>query len=148
LTYWAYIDFGLTADDFINCLSKTHNSLVQNPGLDIIYLERILGKADFYTVSEERFEKIAAIRGVRNLSCFTRSQGGEVDYSDKYTRMLQDWVNLRKGGEMKPSEMFGVEDSEVKCSGTAYIECGDRRLALYHIYVIDSDGHGCKPEPS
>ena len=139
LTYWAYLDFGLTDDDFINCLYGTHNPLALNPGIDRVYLERILEKADFYTVSEKRFEEISAIQGVRNLSCFVRDSGGQIEYSEKYSRMLRDWMRWNKGGMMKPDEMFGVKNSQVKCSGTAYMECGDRRLSLYHIYVIDDE---------
>lgn len=137
LTYWAFIDFGLTADDFLDCMYRSHNSTKLGAAIDQVYLDRILGKAEFYTTSEERFKKIEAIRGVLSLSCFTKDEGGEVDYSEKYTRMLKDWMSLKRGGVMKPLEIFGVEDDRVKCSGTAYIECGEKRLALYHIYVID-----------
>lgn len=137
LTYWAYIDFGLTSDDFITCLKATHNSFVLNSEIDRVYLERITGMSDFYEVSEKRFEEISVIKGVRIQSCFTHDSSEEIEYSEKYTQMLKDWLSLKRGGAMKPLEIFGVEDELVKFSGTAYIECGDKRLALHHIYVID-----------
>jgi hypothetical protein len=139
LTYLAYLDFGLTSDDFIKCLEGTHNPLAHNPGLDRIYLERITGRSDFYAVSEERLRQIEAVKGVRAQSCFTRDSNGEIEYSEKYTQKLKDWIKRGKAGEMRPLEIFGVENSKVKCSGTAYLECGEMRLGLHHIYVIEED---------
>jgi len=139
LTYWAYIDFGLKSDDFIACLKATHNSSVLNSDIDRVYLERITGTSDFYEVSEKRFEEISSIKGVRIQSCFTRDSNGEVTYSEEYTQMLKSWMDLNKGGAMKPLEIFGINDDLVKCSGTAYVECGDKRLDLHHIYVIDQN---------
>lgn len=139
LTYWAYIDFGLTSDDFITCLKTTHNLLARDHVIDRVYLERITGMSDFYTVSERRFEEMSAIKGIGIQSCFTREANGGIEYSEKYTKMLKDWIGKRRTGEMKPLLMFGVEDSKVKCSGTAYLECGDKRLSLHQIYVIDEN---------
>ena len=139
LTYWAYIDFGLMPDDFITCLKSTHNSFVLSANIDSVYLERITGMSDFYEVSEKQFEEISVIKGVWAQSCFTRGPSGAIEYSEKYTRMLKDWMAQRRFGEMKPSLMFGVDDGKVKCSGTAYLESGDKRLSLHHIYVIDEN---------
>lgn len=137
LTYWAFLEFGLTSDDFIACLKGTHNPLAHNPGLNRVYLERITGMSDFYAVSEERFKQIEAVKGSQIQACFTRDSNGELEYSEKYTQMFKDWMKQGKGGEMKPLDMFGIEDRKVKCSGTAYLESGDKRMRLHHVYVID-----------
>jgi hypothetical protein len=128
---------GLSADDFLRSLSQTHNSAVLGADIDRVRLDRILGLSDFFSVSEQRFDEIASIKGVRVQACFTRDQNGELEYSEKYTSMLKDWMASRTSGAMEPKEIFGIESSKVKCSGTAYLECGDKRLDLVHAYVID-----------
>ena len=137
LTYWAFLEFGLTSDDFIACLKGSHNPLAHNPGLNRVYLERITGMSDFYEVSEERFKQIEAIKGSQIQACFTRDSNGEIEYSEKYTQMFKDWMRQGKSGVMRPFDMFGIEDSKVKCSGTAYLESGEKKMRLHHVYVID-----------
>ena len=137
LTYWAFADFGLTADDFLQCLYHSHNPLALTSDLDKVHLSRVLGKADFHAVSEERFNEIASIKGVRVDSCFVRDQAGQLQFSERYTLMLKDWMTQRKSGVMKPQEIFGIEPDKVKFSATAYLECADKHLELFHIYVMN-----------
>jgi hypothetical protein len=137
LTYWAFMDFGLNTDDFLQCLYHSHNPLTLHSDLNKVHLSRILGTADFHTVPEGRFKEISTIKGVITNSCFVRDQAGQLQFSEHYTSMLKDWMAQGKSGLMKPEEIFGIDPDKVKFSATAYLECADKHLELFHIYVID-----------
>jgi len=137
LTYWAYVDFGLTAKDFLRCLYETHNRLVQGSEIDKASLDRFLDTAPFYRASEQRFDEIASSKGDRIHVCLVRDESGEVRLSEKYAKRVEDWKTSRKTGFIGHAELLGVEASQVTYSGTAYVEDGKRTHRLTSVYLID-----------
>lgn len=140
LTYWAYDDFGLTADDFLRCLHNTHNRLVPGADIDRASLDRILGAASFFQVSEQSFNEIEANHTRRMDACFVRDDEGDIRFSEKHARMIRDWRASRSYGVVDNADIFGVEAAHVSYHNTAYVECGKRQLTIYAMYLIDETG--------
>ncbi len=138
LTYWAFRDFGFTPQEFIGCLSRTHNSLVLNSYLNRVHLARVTGSAKFYPTSKEEYDRISGVKGIKINGCFTKDSEGLVAYSEKYTAMHRAWQDEHKGqsGIIQPEEIFGLDKDRIEFSATAYMECEANRLELHHTYVI------------
>ncbi|MGA7436763.1 MAG: hypothetical protein WBW32_01400 [Luteibacter sp.] len=136
LTYWALTELGLTAGDFLWALARSHNPAVLGADIDEVRMERVLGTAAFYKVPKQRFDEISAMSSKSQL-CFARDGLGEISYSQVYTLMFDEWVKKSGGGIIDPKEVFGIEPTRVKCFSKAYMECGDERLALFHVYVLE-----------
>lgn len=138
LTYWAYMDFGLTKDDFMKCLTHNHNRLSLNPSLDKVHLERITNTAGFYPILKEEFNKISKINKNKMAFFFTLGKRGKVSYSMEYTEAYEASIKARtvKSGLLKLEDMIGVSQDRVKYWPRAHFECGEMRLSLYSCYFI------------
>jgi hypothetical protein len=139
LTYWAYVDLGFSDDVFLKCLHASHNPLLRDDRIDRFLLDRELGEADFYAVSAERFESLAAIKTIRSGACFTRDGTGEIEYSERHTSMLKAWQQSGVSGRITPESIFGLPSRDVTFSPKAYVHSGERRLDLHWIYVIERE---------
>ena len=140
LTYFAFVDFGLSADDFKKCLRGNLNRLSLNPGLNKMHLARITNTAAFYDVSKKQFDKISKLKNSKISLCFTRGPRGSIKYSEKYTEMSEQWFrgHHKKSGQSTFEDLFGVSKGQVISSGATYIEHGEEYLALHQAYVISS----------
>lgn len=65
MTYWAFMDFGLTNDDFLRCLNTTHNSLRFRAQPDDVHIDRMTKPESFFSVSKQEFDKLSGIKGIR-----------------------------------------------------------------------------------
>lgn len=140
LTYWAFLDFGLTTKDFIECLSKTHNSLKLSCTLDKVHLARLSRTAEFFLVTGEEFDKLIILK-IRHSPCFLRGSNGELRFSEHYTKVYADWerTSFRESGDFQPDKIFDVDENSVSCSGHAYIESGDNRIEVFCMWIIKSE---------
>ncbi|MYM26238.1 hypothetical protein GTP46_26770 [Duganella sp. FT135W] len=138
LTYWAFLDFGLTTDDFVECLSRTHSSLRFSCILDSVHLARVSGTADFFSVTAEKFAVLSKL-GVRNSLCFVREANGELSFSESYTKIYKDWEKnpSPSPGLLQPKEIFGVDNNAAKYFGHSYIESGENRLEVFSTWIIN-----------
>lgn len=138
LTYWAYMDFGLTKDDFIRCLHSTHHPMRLSSDLDRIHLARVTSSAEFFPVTEAKFNELKKIN-IRVFACFERKPDGILEFSDHYTKMYQDWNRdlTRPSGSQDPKKIFNVNGNAARCVGHGYFEFGDQRIEANHFWIID-----------
>ncbi|HDR9128362.1 TPA: hypothetical protein QDB31_005457 [Burkholderia vietnamiensis] len=138
LTYWAFLDFGLTGADFIQCFTQNHSPLHMEADVDRIHLDRVTNAATFFTVSRAQFERLSQIRGIRANACFVMDVDGSIEYSPEHTEAYAKWIfgPDRKGGRIPVEEIFEVEVSRIESKGHVYIECGDDRLELSCVHII------------
>jgi hypothetical protein len=139
LTYWAFLDFGLTTDDFVKCLNSTHSALRFSSRLDNVHLARVTGSSEFFPVTKEKFDELARVKGIRVFACFIRDADGELNFSEKHTTMYKDWQSSpsRPSGIQQPSDIFGVDNDAARVVGHGYFECGEERLEVHHMWIID-----------
>lgn len=139
LTYWAFLDFGLTTADFLECLTTTHSRLRLDSQPDAIHLARVTKTAEFFNVSGAKFQALSKLKGIEVYACFVRDAKGEIEFSEPYTKMYRDWQKnvSRKAGTYSFEEIFGVENNVIKVVGMAYIESGADQLALHNMFVFD-----------
>jgi len=136
LTYWSFIDFGLTNVDFLKCL-RSHSQLHLRADINRVELARVTGSAGFFSVSKDDFYRISQIKGVKVQSCFWVDSDGTVEYAEEHVAALKAWYNKRLSGMVPVAEIFARDIGKIKCWGEAYIECGTEKLELAQAYFID-----------
>ncbi|AOK19899.1 hypothetical protein WT26_29150 [Burkholderia cepacia] len=140
LTYWAFLDFGLTAQDFIDCLQNTHSRLRLAAMPDSIHLARVTGSAEFFPVTMEKLQLLRGIKGLRLHGCCLEDKNGELTFSDELTERYANWMHdlTKTSGIQDPEKIFGVDKDRARFVSQGYFECGDERLAVHHIWIIKS----------
>jgi hypothetical protein len=138
LTYWAFLDFGLTTQDFIKCLNTTRSRLRFSALLDELHLSRVTGSAEFFPVTMEKLRFLQGIKGIRLFGCCIQEASGELNYSEELTKVYEDWRNDQSkfSGVLTPERIFGVDKDGARVVGQGYFECGDERLDVLHMWVI------------
>jgi hypothetical protein len=139
LTYWAFLDIGLTNDDFTMCLRRTHHRLRFDAELDQVHLARVTQTAAFFAVSEAKLQSLIAKPVPKVSACFVQGENGELEFSEKYTNAYRDWQadRTREPGVFSHSSIFGVPEGVVRTISEAYIEATNDRLALLQVFVFD-----------
>ena len=142
LTYWAFVEFGLTKADFLKCLTTTRNRLRFASQLDEVHLDRTTGRAEFFSVSDDKFREIAETKNIQIDPCFVVDENGELHHSEHYRTIYRNWVkggaSSNKGGVTSHGDLFGVPADAVRHSGKVYIESGSKQLQLYSVYLFDA----------
>ena len=140
LTYWAYMDFGLTKDDFLKCLNHNHNRLSLNPNLDRAHFEKVTKISGFYDVSKKEFERISKVKKNKVAFFFTLGGKGTVSFSKDYTGAHEAYLKAREGksGLLKIEDAIGVSQDRIKYWPKAYFDCGDKRVSLHSCYFISA----------
>lgn len=139
LTYWAFLDFGLTTGDFIESLKRTHSHLRLSAQLNDVHLNRITDSAEFYPVTQEQLNALRSIQGFRIHCCMIKDADGTLHYSEKYAALHKVWtLDLTKpSGYIYAKDIFGIENDAARCVGHAYFECDDDHLEVFHMWVIE-----------
>lgn len=137
LTYWAFVDFGLEAADFLKCL-QNHSPLHLRADIDRVQLARVTKTAEFFSVSKENFNQLSQIKGIKVHACFLHHRDGRIEYANHHVENLKGWMQKRLSGEIPVVEIFGQSIEQIKCFGQVYIECGTERLELIQAYFIES----------
>ncbi|HEX7386550.1 MAG TPA: hypothetical protein VF285_04630 [Castellaniella sp.] len=138
LTYWAFLDFGLTTHDFTACLKSTHNRLALTAVIDRVHMARVTGAAEFFSVTREKLQLLRSIKGLRMFGCCIESENGDLAFSEEFTKRYSDWMHdpTKTSGTPDPEEIFGVGKKQARFVGQGYFECDDERLAVQHIWII------------
>lgn len=138
LTYWAFLDFGLTTQDFITCLANTHSKLKLAAVIDAVHMARVTGAAEFFPVTIEKLQLFRSIKGIRVHGCCIEDENGNLTFSDALTKKYGEWMHdlTKTSGIHDPEKIFGVSKDRARFVGQGYFECGDERLAVHHIWVI------------
>ncbi|MEO6986913.1 MAG: hypothetical protein ABI155_16410 [Paralcaligenes sp.] len=138
LTYWAFLDFGLTTQDFIACLKNTHSRLTLAAVIDRVHIDRVTGAAEFFLVTREKLQQLRGIKGLQVFGCCIEGENGDLTFSEKFTKKYSDWMHdlTKASGIPDPEEIFGVGKEQARFVGQGYFECDDERLAVQHIWII------------
>lgn len=138
LTYWAFLDCGLSKDDFVSAIRMTHNPLRLGAQLNSMELARVTGTAKFFTVSRREFRKIAAVKGINYGGCFDELKNGNFKFSESRTKTYRDWIKdrSRPPGVVSHEDIFCVENGVVSYAGEAYALCGDDSLQLHSAFFF------------
>jgi hypothetical protein len=138
LTYWAFLDIGLTTQDFIKCLKTTHSKIRFSAVLDTVHLSRVSGSAEFFPVTMEKLQYLRGIKGIRSLACCILEASGELSYSEELTKIYRASFDdrSRASGVIDPEIIFGVDKDGARVVGQGYFECGDERLSIHLMWLI------------
>jgi hypothetical protein len=106
------------------------------------------GAAEFFLMTAKEFDQLAKA-GIRTFPCFLQNAGGELIFSNKYTKMYKDWQNdpLRNSSHEQPKEIFGPAIDAARCVGHGYFECGEKRLEVFHMWIITHAHNVHMPPP-
>ncbi|WP_124516623.1 ApeA N-terminal domain 1-containing protein [Burkholderia stagnalis] len=137
LTYWAFMDFGMTPDDFLGCF-KNHSHLHLRANVDRVQLARVTESAGFLKLTEEQFDELSKINGIKTQPCFLRYRDGRIEYASHHVDALKAWYRMRKSGIIPVAQIFGQSEEKIKCWGEAFLETETRRLELTQAYFIES----------
>ncbi|MGY4730692.1 ApeA N-terminal domain 1-containing protein [Burkholderia pyrrocinia] len=137
LTYWAFMDFGMTAKDFLGCF-KNHSHLHLRAEIDRVQLARVTESAGFFKLTEDQFDELSKIKGVKVQSCFLRYGDGRIEYASHHVDALKAWYRRRGSGVIPVAQIFGQSEDKIKCWGEAFLETETRRLELTQAYFIES----------
>lgn len=138
LTYWAFIDFGMNAVDFLGCF-KNHSQLHMRADIDRVKLARATNSAGFFKLTEDQFDEISKIKGIKVQSCFIRYADGRIQFSPDHIEALRAWMRKPGGGVIPVAQIFGQSEDKIKYWGQAYLETETRRLELIQAYFIEND---------
>jgi hypothetical protein len=138
LTYWAFLDFGLTTQEFITCLERTHSRLKLAAVIDNVHMARVTRSAEFFSVTIGKLQLLRGVKGLRVHGCCVEDENGDLTFSEDYTKRYSDWMHdlTKASGVQDPETIFGVGKDRARFIGEAHFECGDERLGVHHIWVI------------
>jgi hypothetical protein len=136
LTYWAFIDFGLTNEDFLKCL-RNHSQLHLRADIDRVELASVTKSAGFFKVEKEKFDQLSQTKGIKVQACFLVDSNGTIEYAEEHVAAFNAWMKRRLSGVIPVAEIFDKNIEKIKCWGQAYIECGTERLEITQAYFIE-----------
>jgi hypothetical protein len=138
LTYWAFIDFGFTTKDFIECLERTHSKLKLSAMIDRIHMDRVTKTAEFFPISMEKLRQFRQIKRLRAYGCFIEHDNGDIAFSEEFTKKYSDWVHDRTktSGIQDPEMIFGVKKEQARFIAQGYFESCDECLDAHHFWLI------------
>lgn len=141
LTYWAFLDFGLTTADFLQCLKTTQSELRFIARLDDVHLARVTGTATFFQVTAENLNELKQTKGIRVLGCFIREEDGSFRFSRKYARMYKDWQHApsRTARVQSAKAIFGIDDAAARLLPHAYFENEGDLLEVHHMWMVNRE---------
>lgn len=140
MTYWFFIDIGLSDDDFLGCLDFTHSQLKLRADPDRVHLDRVKRPNHFLSVTDLEFEKISRFKGVKLSACFVRSKSGKVRFSKKYSDKEAGWragKNI-KSGVISHSDIFKVDKDRIDYLSPIYVQSGDKILNISYGFIIQA----------
>ncbi|MBY4639054.1 hypothetical protein K6L44_03355 [Gluconacetobacter entanii] len=138
LTYWAFLDFGLTTQEFITCLEKTHSKLKLAAMIDTVHMDRVTGSAEFFSITIEEFQLLQRAKGLRFHGCCIEDDRGNITFSEEYTKMYKDWMHdpTKTSNIQDPERIFGVSKSRARLVNKGYFECKEDNFQVYYMWII------------
>ena len=140
LTYWAFLDVGLTTQDFIKCLNRTSSTLRRHSALNEVHLSRVTGTAKFFSVTREKFQKLQKIENLKIFGCCLEDEHGELNYSEEYTQAYRRWRNDKTNlGECNAERIFGIANDKATLVLTGYFDCGENHFPVLNMWIIKNN---------
>ncbi|KLU21962.1 hypothetical protein EOS_33000 [Caballeronia mineralivorans PML1(12)] len=137
LTYWAFVDFGLSKIDFLKGLNNPFSRLRRLTNVNAKHLARVTKTAEFFQVSSQVFGALSSQKGIAAFACFLEGPNGEIEFSDHFMQMQRDWQKARRTGMFTADQIFGVSLDAVRHVNHMYIECGEETLEFHGTYVFN-----------
>lgn len=138
LTYFAFVEFGLKKDDFLACLRSTWSRMVRGAQLNEAHLDKVLGTAEFITLTSENLLALKSLATGQAFRCFYRNDQGEVTYSEAdtktYLAKLQSNVL-----ESNPNynEVFSNHEKKIRFVPNLYFENGHHYLHFTGVILFE-----------
>ena len=138
LTYFAFLDFGLTSQDFIGCMSQTWNQIVRNSEINQLHLDRVSEMAEFIAVSAETLELFKQQTKTKHFPCFVVTPGAEPIFSEHYTDLYYKQLFIKKSSHALEElhDIFQLTDKKVRSVGKLYFEHGNEHLQLNQAFLF------------
>jgi hypothetical protein len=138
LTYWAFLDFGLTTQEFITCLKQTHSKLKLAAVINEAHIDRVTGSAEFFSVTKEEFQLLQRAKGLRFYVCCIEDDRGNIMFSEEYTKMYRDWMHdpTTTLNIQDPERIFGVSKIRARLVNKGYFECEEDHFQVYYMWII------------
>ncbi|WP_175772015.1 HEPN domain-containing protein [Paraburkholderia phenazinium] len=137
LTYWAYIDFGLSKADFLRGLNNPLCRLRRLSQIDAKHFARVSGTAEFFEVSDVVFRLLSSRKGLGVFPCFLEGPNRQIEFSDHFQQKHLDWHNARHRGVFTSEQIFDVNTGVVRNVPHLFIECGDESLEFHGAFIFD-----------
>ena len=137
LTYWAFVDLGLSKMDFLKGLNTPFSRLRRLTRVNAKHLARVTKTAEFFQVSPQTFSALASRKGIAAFTCFLEGPSGEIEFSDHFMQIQRDWQSARHTGMFTADQIFGVSQDAVRHVPHIYIECGDESLEFHGTHVFN-----------
>ncbi|QTB44313.1 hypothetical protein J3J51_00245 [Burkholderia pseudomallei] len=137
LTYWAYVDVGLSKSDFLDGLNNPLCRLRRLSQIDTKHLARVCGTAEFFQVSPEVFRTLSSRKGLGVFACFLEGPHREIEFSDHFQQKHLDWHNARHTGMFTFEQIFDVQAGIVRHVPHLFIECGDESIEFHSACIFD-----------
>ncbi|APA88971.2 hypothetical protein BJG93_27265 [Paraburkholderia sprentiae WSM5005] len=138
LTYWAYLDFGLSKAEFLEGLSNPRCRLRRYAQIDEKHLARVARTAEFFEVPSATFRALSSRKGLGAFACFLEGPGRQIAFADHFWQKQKDWHNARHTGMFTAEQIFGVKATAVRHVPHLFIECGDDSLEFHGVHIFDS----------
>lgn len=138
LTYWAFLDFGLTTEEFITCLEKTHSKLKLAAMIDEVHMDRVTQSAEFFSVTIEEFQLLQRAKGLRIHGCCIEDDLGNITFSEEYTKIYRDWIHdpTKTSNIHDPERIFGISKNRARLVNQGYFECEEDHFQVYYMWLI------------
>lgn len=144
LTYWAFLDFGFTSQEFITYLKKTHSNLKLAAMIDNVHLDRVTRTAEFFPVTVENFQFLREVKRLHSLGCYIEDELGNFTFSEELTTKYRDWMrdSSRMAVICDPEKIFGFDKKQAKPVNHGYFECGGEYIEVHNIWIIKQTASG------
>ncbi len=135
LTYCAYIDFGLSKQDFLKSLRGNSHRLPRMAQLDEVHLDRVARNTEFLPVSAETWKTLMQTRH-RHMLCLVQTASGELEFSEHYTKHYADWLKHPHDNPHTIDTIFGIPADGGRFLNRVYIEHGGQTMELHVVYLL------------
>jgi len=138
LTYFAFIEFGLKKDDFLACLRSSWNRMVRGANLNEAHLDKVMGTAEFITLTSENLLALKPLATGQVFRCFYRNDQGEVAYSQEDTKTY--FAKLQSnalGNNPDYNEVFNNHEKKIRYVPNLYFENDQHNLHFTAVILFE-----------
>ncbi|QKY01410.1 hypothetical protein G3257_03450 [Janthinobacterium lividum] len=138
LTYFAFIEFGLKKDDFLECLRSTWNRMARGANINEAHLDKVMETAEFITLTSENLLTLKQVASGQMFCCFYRNDQGEVVYSIDDTKAY--FAKLQSntlGNNPDYNEVFNNYEKKIRYVPNLYFEDGQHNLHFTAVILFE-----------
>jgi hypothetical protein len=139
LLYFVFSDLGVDSKKFANWLGWTRNELRLRAAPDEIHLSRVNGTAEFFAVTEAKLASLRAVKALQINGCCIKYANGELEFSEDLTEHYAAHRRERTKLPIKLTSeaIFGLRPEDARCVGQGYFECGEDRMSVVGMWVVE-----------